>query len=113
MGRKESFQETADWKEHDYWKQMKKKMLVSDRCPRCGFVPIVKKRKMNGKEFWVYICKCSEAVIEARAWEKEIDAMAKYADVLWGNDGLVLPKSELEGADIVGIYETALEAMVE
>jgi len=76
-------------------------------------IPIVKKRRMNGKEFWVYVCKCSEAVIEAKVWEKKVDAMAKYADIIWGYDGLILPKIELEGADIVGIYETALEVMTE
>jgi len=114
MGRKRSFQETANWKEHDFWKQYRKKMLVSDRCPNCGFIPVVKKRRLNGKEYWEYECNCSKAVIEAKVWERKVDAFAKLADIWWGYDGLLILKKELdENDDIVAIYETALGAMTE
>jgi hypothetical protein len=82
-------------------------------CPDCGFIPLIKKVVRRGTEYWVYECACSIAVVERRAWEKTAEARARFADVLYGEDGLRMSKSELSNEDIVELYRTALEVVVE
>ena len=84
--------------------------MFNDKCPGCGVVPLVKKRRWKDKVFWEYTCNCSKAIVEAKVWEKKVDAMAKLADVWFGYRGLILPKSSKD--DILEIYCKALEEMV-
>jgi len=109
MGRRGRLMEKARTLEMLAERERKRRAARNGACPDCGFIPNIKRAVRRGTEYWVYECDCSLAVVERRAWEGVAEARVRFADVLYGEDGLRMSKSELGNEDIVELYRTALE----